>query len=110
MKKLSKKNQKIIADVKDTLEMSLFGLRKFHSEGRWEMVRHCQRSIEENLRGICYYLIHSDPHNWDKLKDAFQEIEDMHELSVAYYNEIDDDKLISEADYDKYIFRAKEVA
>jgi|TARA_B100000902_G_C27298741_1_gene911573 hypothetical protein len=106
MKKLSKKNQKIIDNVKDSIEISLIGLREFHSEGRYEMVRHCQRSIKEALNGISHYLIHADHNNWSKLKDAMSEIEHMHELSYSYYDEIDMDKFISEADYDKYVAKA----
>ena len=107
MKKLSKKNQKIIDDVKDSIEVPISTLKDFHAEGRWEMVSHCQNTIKHELSGISSYLIHSDVYNWAKLKDAFHEIEAMHELSLAFYNEIDEDELISEADYTKYI--AKEV-
>jgi len=106
MKKLSKKNQQIIDNVKDSIAVNIETLKEFHAEGRFEMVSHCQRSIEQSLSGISHYLIHSDVHNWDKLKDAFHEIEAMHELSLAYYDEIDDDMFISEADYDKYIVNA----
>jgi hypothetical protein len=108
MKQLSKKNQKIIDNVKSSIEISILTLKDFHEEGRWEMVSHCQRRIKQSLSGISHYLIHVDHNNWDKLKDAMQEIESMHELSLDYYDEIDDDKLISEAEYKKYF--AKEVA
>ena len=106
MKKLSKKNQKIIDDVRSSIEVPIDTLKEFHAEGRFEMVSHCQRGIKDGLSGICHYLIHSDPHNWGKLKDAFHEIEATHELSLAFYDEIDDDELISEADYKKYIVNA----
>tara|TARA_Y100000310_G_C19949501_1_gene476183 strand:- start:63 stop:383 length:321 start_codon:yes stop_codon:yes gene_type:complete len=106
MKKLSKKNQQIIDNVKDSIAVSIEVLEGYHAEGRFEMVNHCQSSIKHELSGICHYLIQSDVYNWDKLKDAFHEIQDMHELSLAFYNEIDDDELISEADYKKYIVNA----
>ena len=106
MKKLSKKNQKIIADIKDSIAVGIEVLEDFHAEGRYEMVIHLQSSIKQSLEGISHYLIMSDVYNWDKLKDAFHEIQDMHELSLAFYNELDDDKLISEADYKKDIVNA----
>ena len=106
MKKLSKKNQQIIDNVKDSISVSIEVLEDFHAEGRFEMVSHLQSSIKQSLEGISHYLIMADVYNWDKLKDAFHEIQDMHELSLAFYNEIDDDKLISEADYKKYIVNA----
>tara|TARA_R100000093_G_scaffold47846_1_gene24713 strand:- start:37 stop:357 length:321 start_codon:yes stop_codon:yes gene_type:complete len=106
MKKLSKKNQQIIDNVKDSIAVSIEVLEDFHAEGRFEMVSHLQSSIKQSLEGISHYLIHSDVYNWDKLKDAFHEIEKMHELSLAFYDEIDDDELISEADYKKYIVNA----
>ena len=106
MKKLSKKNQQIIDNVKDSISVSIEVLEDFHAEGRFEMVSHLQSSIKQSLEGISHYLIHSDVYNWDKLKDAFHEIEKMHELSLAFYDEIDDDDLISEADYKKYIVNA----
>ena len=106
MKKLSKKNQKIIADIKDSIAVGIEVLEDFHAEGRYEMVIHLQSSIKQSLEGISHYLIMSDVYNWDKLKDAFHEIEKMHELSLAFYNELDDDKLISEADYKKDIVNA----
>jgi len=106
MKNLSKKNQKIIDDVRSSIAVSIEVLAEYHADGRWEMVNHLQSSISHELSGISSYLIHSDVYNWDKLKDAFHEIQNMHELSLAYYNEMDDDKLISEADYDKYIVNA----
>ena len=106
MKKLSKKNQQIIDNVKDSIAVSIEVLAEYHADGRWEMVSHLQSSIRHELSGISSYLIHSDVYNWDKLKDAFHEIQDMHELSLAYYDEMDDDELISEADYDKYIVNA----
>ena len=106
MKKLSKKNQQIIDNVKDSIAVSIEVLEDFHAEGRFEMVSHLQSSIKQSLEGISHYLIHSDVYNWDKLKDAFHEIEKMHELSLAFYDEIDDDDLISEADYKKYIVNA----
>ena len=100
MKKLSKKNQKIIDDIKDSIAISIETLEVFHAEGRYEMVNHCQNNIKSRLEGICHYLINSDVRNWDKLKDAFKEIEKMHVLSLDYYDDINDEKLISEADYD----------
>ena len=106
MKNLSKKNQKIIDDVRRSIEVPIETLKEFHAEGRFEMVRHCQINIESKLEGIAHYLITSDVYNWDKLKDAFHKIEAIHELSLAYYDEMDDDELISEADYKKYIVNA----
>ena len=107
MKKLSKKNQKIIDDIKDSINVNIIGLKKFFDQGRYQMVRHCQKSIKQSVNGISHYLIHSDPHNWDNLKDAVHEIEAMHELSLDYYYEVlESDRFISEADYDKYVAKA----
>jgi len=109
MKKLSKKNQKIIDNVKDSIGLDLHVMQNFADEGRYEMVRHNQNDIKAKLNGIAHYLIHSNSKNWLLIKDAFYEIESMGELSLDYYFEVlESDRFISEADYKKYI--AKEVA
>ena len=107
MKKLSKKNQKIIHDVKDSISVDLSVMQDFADEGRYQMVRHSQNDIKAKLNGIACYLIHSDNKNWSSLKDAFHEIESMGELGLDYYFEVlESDRFISEADYEKYFAKA----
>ncbi len=107
MKKLSKKNQKIIHDVKDSISVDLSVLQDFADEGRYQMVRHSQEDIKAKLHGIACYLIHSDNKNWSSLKDAFHEIESIGELSLDFYFEVlESDRYISEADYKKYVAKA----
>lgn len=107
MKKLSKKNQKIIHDVKDSISVDLSVMQDFADEGRYEMVRHSQNDIKAKLHGISCYLIYSENKNWSSLKDAFHEIESIGELSLDYYFEVlESDRYISEADYKKYVAKA----
>ena len=89
MKKLTKKQEKIIANINDSIATNLHTLRKFHAEHRIDLVSHCQEDIKAILSGISSYLIHSNHVVWDKpLSDAYWEIRDMHELSLDYWMEV----------------------
>ena len=89
MKKLSKKNQTILDNIRGALETSTKVLKKFHKDDNFRMVRHMQGSIESQLEGIVTYLIHSDLKAYKALVDYIEEIKDRPELQLEYAMECD---------------------
>jgi len=88
MKKLTKKQTQIIADIKESIAIDLSTLRDYHNEANTDMVSHCQRSIEHQLSGISSYLIFSTNKVWDeRLSDAYWEIRNMPELQLDYWKD-----------------------
>ena len=104
MRKLNKKQSKIIADVKSSIDVNIVSMQDFQNQGRYEMVSHCQDALRNELHGISHYIIHSEIKLWDaRLKNAFDQIMKMHELSSEYrYESFDNDTFISEKDFEKY--------
>ena len=87
MKKLTKKQAQIIADIKESIAIDLSTLRDYHKEDNASMVSHCQRSIEQQLSGISSYLIFSTNKVWDeRLSNAYWEIRNMPELQLNYWS------------------------
>ena len=66
MRKLNKKQSKIIEGVKDSIEISISSMQKFQDQGRYEMVSHCQDQIRARINGIASYIIYSDHKLWDQ--------------------------------------------
>ena len=104
MRKLNKKQSKIIQGVKDSIEMSISSMQNFQDQGRYEMVSHCQDQIRARINGIASYIIYSDHKLWDqRLIKAFAEIENQYVLSSDYAHlSFDNDTFISENDFEKY--------
>ena len=89
MRKLNKKQALVIANINDSIAISLESLRDFHAEKRIDMVSHCQHAILENLGGITNYLIHSQNGLYDeRLSAAIWEIRRMPELCLEYWMEL----------------------
>ena len=87
MKKLTKKQAQIINDIKKSIGIDLKTLKEYNAEDNYEMVRHCQRSIGEQLSGVSSYLIFCKNGVWDsRLSDAYHEIRNMPELSLDYWS------------------------
>jgi len=89
MKKLSKKNQAILDNIRKSLETSDKVLEKFKKDDNYRMVRHMQGSIESNLEGIVTYLIYSDLKAYNALTGYIDEIKDRTNLTSAYAMECD---------------------
>ena len=88
MKKLTKKQAQIIADIKESIAIDLETLRGFNDEDRADMVSHCQHSISDQLSGVASYLIFSTNKVWDKrLSNAYHEIRNMPELQLEYWTD-----------------------
>ena len=86
MKKLTKKQAQIIADIKESIDIDLKVLRDFHDEGKADMVSHCQDNIKKQLSGISSYIIFSTNNVWDdRLSDAISEIRNQRELKLDYW-------------------------
>ena len=84
MKKLTKKQARILQDIKDSLEVSMSVMADYHEEKNHKMVSHCQRNIDANIDGIMNFLIYSDGKTWDALKDLIWEIKNAPELHYSY--------------------------
>ena len=84
MKKLTKKQERIIQNIKDALETHYSVLRDYHEEKNHKMVSHCQTSISNELSGISSYLIWSDGKSWDAIKEIVWEMKRAPELRPAY--------------------------
>lgn len=104
MQKLNKKQQKIINDINRAIQPNLTGLKNFGDHGRYEMVLNSQTQIKHQLTGIANYIICTNHKDWDRrLEAAYWEIRKMHLLSIDYYYEVlESEDFISEADYQKY--------
>jgi len=83
-KKLTKKQQRIIDNIKDALDTDYKVMADYHAEKNYDMVSHCQTSISNELSGICSYLIYSDGKSWDAVKDLINEMKSAHELHHSY--------------------------
>jgi hypothetical protein len=90
MKKLSKKNQTILNNIRKALETSHKVLIKFKEDNNYRMVRHMQASITNELNGIQTYLIYSDLKSFNALEDYIDEIKDRREYDLSYAMEIED--------------------
>ena len=106
MKKLTNKQSKIIANVKDSISLDIEVLEKFIEQGRRDMVSHCQDNIKEKLSGISSYLIFSDDtkgnRNWKAIKAEFKAIEQMPVLDMQVWLDlIHSDKSVSEEEWKK---------
>ena len=84
MKKLTKKQQTILDNIRKALETSDTVLKQFHDEDNYRMVRHCQSSIESQLEGIVTYLIYSDSKAYQALKGFIDEIRNRTCLTFEY--------------------------
>jgi len=89
MKKLTKKNQAILDNVREALSTSSKVLVDYKEADNYRMVRHMQRSIESQLEGITTYLIYSDLKAYKALEGFIGEIRNRTELSLAYAMECD---------------------
>ena len=89
MKKLTKKQQTILENIRKALETTDTVLKQFHDEDDYRMVRHCQRSIESQLEGIVTYLIYSDLKAYDALEGFIDEIKNRTCLTIDYAMECD---------------------
>ena len=83
MKKLTKKQQNIIANINDCLDTEYSVLRDYKDENNYTMVRHMQGSIQEHLSGISSYLIYSDGKSWQAVKELIWEMKRASELQLA---------------------------
>ena len=104
MKKLTNKQSQILDHVRDAIDVEVDVLNDFLEQGRKDMVRHCQDSISEKLRGIRSYLIFSDDtkgnKNWNAIKDEFHAIERMPILQLQVWLDlIKSDKAVSEEEW-----------
>ena len=104
MKKLTNKQSKILADVKDSIALDIEVLEGYIKHGRSEMVSHCQDSIREKLSGISSYLIFSDNtkgnRNWKAIKEEFKAIENMDVLNIQVWLDlINSGNAVSEEEY-----------
>lgn len=88
MNKLTKKQSKIIDNVKKALWSDYKLLSNYHDEGNYDSVRRVQRGIEDRLDGISSFIIYSDTDAWDAVKESFYEIIDDHVLSADYAREL----------------------
>ena len=104
MKKLTNKQSKIIADVKDSIAIDISVLEKFIEEGRKDMVFHMQDSIKEKLDGISSYLIFSDNtkgnKNWKAIQEEYYAIKNMDILGIQVWLDlVASDKAVSEKEW-----------
>ena len=84
MKKLSKKNQTILDNLRKALDTSTRVLKDFHDEDNYNMVRHMQRDVESMIDGIVTYLIYSDLKAWNALEVYVDEIKARPEYQSEY--------------------------
>jgi len=82
VKKLNKKQKEIFNNVIKSLNTEFIVLKKYRSEKNLEMVTHCQRSIQDKIRGIQHYLIYSDLKNYNALCDKLNNLKNCKELNV----------------------------
>ena len=88
MKKLSKKNQAILDNIRSALKTSTKVLVDYKEEGNYDMVRHMQRNIESQLEGITTYLIYSDLKAYNALEGFIDEIRNRTEYDYHWAWEI----------------------
>ena len=86
---MTKKQQKIIADMKEAINIDMSVLKDFNSLNNSDLVSSSQHSILEQLSGISSYIIFSTNSSvWDKrLSEAYQELRDMPELQLQYWSD-----------------------
>jgi hypothetical protein len=82
VKKLNKKQKEIFNNVVKSLNTEFRVLKQYKSEKNLKMVTHCQRSIQDKIRGIQNYLIYSDLKNYDVLRDKLNNLKNCKELDV----------------------------
>lgn len=82
VKKLNKKQKEIFNNVVKSLNTEFRVLKQYKSEKNLKMVTHCQRSIQDKIRGIQNYLIYSDLKNYDALRDKLNNLKNCKELDV----------------------------
>ena len=104
MKKLTNKQLQILDHVRDAIDVDVVVLNEFLEQGRKDMVRHCQESISEKLRGIRSYIIFSDDtkgnKNWNAIKDEFRAIQNMPVLKLQVWLDLlNSDKAVSEEEW-----------
>ena len=90
MKKLSKKNQTILNNIRKSLETSTKVLEGYKADDDYKMTRHMQRNIESQLEGIITYLIYSDLKAYNALELYIDEIRERRVYSFEYAMEIED--------------------
>jgi len=103
MKKLTKKQAKIIDAVNQAIDIDVKILKNYIEENREEMVSHMQDSIKNKLSGIASYLVYSDTtkdnKNW-VVKDEIRAIQNMDVLKVKVWLDIvESGNAVSEEEY-----------
>ena len=84
MKKLTKKQQTILDNIRESLDTSTRVIKKYKKEDNFTMVTHMQGSIQSNLEGIVTYLIYSDMKSFNAIEGFIDEIKDRPELQLEY--------------------------
>jgi len=104
MKKLTKKQAKIIDAVNQAIHIEVKMLKDYIEENREEMVSHMQGVIKDKLSGIASYLIYSDDtkynQNWKAVKEEFRAIQNMDVLKIKVWLDIiESGNAVSEEEY-----------
>jgi|TARA_R110000787_G_scaffold282339_1_gene394150 hypothetical protein len=88
MKKLNKRQEKIIDTINTSLSTSFLVLNDFKLENDFDMVRHMQKEIVSKLDGIIYYVIFHNHKDYKALEKRFDEMRKNPELKFEWAMEI----------------------
>tara|TARA_R110000765_G_scaffold342312_1_gene432455 strand:+ start:333 stop:596 length:264 start_codon:yes stop_codon:yes gene_type:complete len=84
MKKLTKKQQKIITSLQSSLKVDFKVLKDYKEADDYKMTSHMQSSIKGAISGVIHYLIHHDLDTYCAVEEHIDSMRDAPELQVSY--------------------------